>query len=219
MAFKILMDDTRKIIYRSNICSALDPNSQNLCMDLLNDDNLVQPIIKSQHDSYSTDSSDHGENSCAMLVVDPNDRVGCTFLMPPQEDGQCFCACIVRATEDHEQDLANDPDRIHFLCSVNDDQFEEIMSYNDLKNSIEEDGESNVWKFRRITAYQGPLTQRDMDWNGSHYNVSIEWEYGEITNEPLSVIAVDDPVTCATYARDHNLLELKDGWKRFNGDY
>ena len=46
------------------------------------------------------------------------------------------------------------------------------------------------------------------------YNVMVEWENGEITSEPLSIIAADDPVTCAIYARDNNLLELP-GWKRF----
>jgi hypothetical protein len=42
----------------------------------------------------------------------------------------------------------------------------------------------------------------------------MEWENGEVTPEPLNVIAKDDPVACAIYARDNNLLEL-DGWKRF----
>jgi len=42
----------------------------------------------------------------------------------------------------------------------------------------------------------------------------IEWENGEISREPLSAIAADDPVTCAIYARDNDLLHL-DGWKRF----
>ena len=42
----------------------------------------------------------------------------------------------------------------------------------------------------------------------------IEWENGEITNEPLSVIAADDPVTCALYGDENNLLD-KPGWKRF----
>ena len=41
----------------------------------------------------------------------------------------------------------------------------------------------------------------------------VEWETGEITEEPLSLIAADDPVTCAVYARKHDLLHL-DGWKR-----
>ena len=44
----------------------------------------------------------------------------------------------------------------------------------------------------------------------------IEWENGEITTEPLAIIAADDPVTCAIYARDNNLLDLA-GWKRFKG--
>jgi hypothetical protein len=44
------------------------------------------------------------------------------------------------------------------------------------------------------------------------YNVMIEWENGEVTSEPLSAIAVDDPMMCAIYAKDNNLLEL-DGWK------
>ena len=44
----------------------------------------------------------------------------------------------------------------------------------------------------------------------------IEWENGEITSEPLSLIAADDPVTCALYAKDNDLLELP-GWKHFKG--
>jgi hypothetical protein len=32
--------------------------------------------------------------------------------------------------------------------------------------------------------------------------------------EPLSVIAKDDPITCAIYACDNNLLELE-GWQHF----
>jgi hypothetical protein len=38
MTYKILTDDTRQIIHRSNIRSAADPNARNLCLDLLNDE-------------------------------------------------------------------------------------------------------------------------------------------------------------------------------------
>jgi len=34
--------------------------------------------------------------------------------------------------------------------------------------------------------------------------------------QPLSVIAADDPVTCAIYAKENNLLE-QEGWKQFKG--
>ena len=42
----------------------------------------------------------------------------------------------------------------------------------------------------------------------------MEWENGEKTSEPLAVIAADDPVTCAIYARDNGLLTTP-GWKQF----
>ena len=32
----------------------------------------------------------------------------------------------------------------------------------------------------------------------------VEWETGEITEEALSLIAADDPVTCAIYAKKHD---------------
>ena len=43
---------------------------------------------------------------------------------------------------------------------------------------------------------------------GTKYNVMVEWETRDITNEPLSLIAADDPVTCAEYAKKHDLLQL-----------
>jgi hypothetical protein len=56
MTYKIL---AKKIIYPSNIWSALDPKSHNLCLDPLNDDERIKPIIKSRTRS---DSSDHLED-------------------------------------------------------------------------------------------------------------------------------------------------------------
>ena len=218
MTFKILTDDTNKIIFRSNIRSALDPNAKNLRLDPLGGETST-PIIKSRHDSNESgiDSND-GETKeyHRMPVFHASGTVGKTFLMDPQEDGQRFRARIVRAIEDHDAETADNPDRIQFLCSINDDAFEEIIAYNDILNHIEKDEseETTVWKFKRITAHEGPLIRSHPNWNGSSYNVMIEWENGEITSEPLGVIAADDPVTCAIYAKDNNLLEL-DGWKRF----
>ena len=40
----------------------------------------------------------------------------------------------------------------------------------------------------------------------------VGWENGEITTEPLLIIAADDPISCAIHARDNNLLDV-DGWK------
>lgn len=42
----------------------------------------------------------------------------------------------------------------------------------------------------------------------------IEWENGEVTSAPLSIIAKDDPIMCMIYAQDNNLLDLG-GWQCF----
>ena len=49
---------------------------------------------------------------------------------------------------------------------------------------------------------------------GSEYNVKIAWETGEITYEPLDLMANQIPVDLALYAKNNNLL-YKPGWKRF----
>ena len=73
---------------------------------------------------------------------------------------------------------------------------------------------SLLWSFKRIISHTGPIYSKDDNYLGSSYNVSIEWENGEITEEPLSVIAADAPVACAIYARENNLLNTP-GWIRF----
>ena len=73
--------------------------------------------------------------------------------------------------------------------------------------------DQELYSFRAIIGLQGPLLASDSDWKGSKYNVQVEWETGEITFEPLSISAADDPVTCAAYAKENDLLALE-GWRR-----
>ena len=44
--------------------------------------------------------------------------------------------------------------------------------------------------------------------------VEVDWSDGPKTWEPLSAMALQDPVTCAKYANDNYLLKMP-GWKRF----
>ena len=88
------------------------------------------------------------------------------------------------------------------------------MSYVQILDHLDQqEQQEELYKFRAITGHQGPLSPQDESYKGSKYNVMVEWETGETTEEPLSLIAADDPVTCAEYAKKHNLLHL-DGWKR-----
>jgi hypothetical protein len=267
LTWKVLTDDTQKILYRSQV-RPFSQDDKNLRADPLageKDDILKsEPVIKSSHDyaashkckqpstdplpepdpypsddpsaepevpsidptdepdpDPSTDPIDGPEvpsndpTAESVPVFDPEDLVGRTFLMDEEEDGQRFRARIVKLVEDHETDLEENPTRIKFLCSLNEDQREELITYNKMLEYISRDDEDQVvWKFRRIVSHQGPLKPNDRSYNGSSYNIMIEWENGEITSEPLDVIAADDPVTCAIYAKDHDLLDLP-GWKRF----
>ena len=88
------------------------------------------------------------------------------------------------------------------------------MSYVQILDHLDhQEQQEDLYKFRAITGHQGPLSPQDQNYKGSKYNIMVEWETGEITEEPLSLIAADDPVTCAEYAKKHDLLHLDD-WKR-----
>ena len=88
------------------------------------------------------------------------------------------------------------------------------MSYVQIWDHLDlQQQEQNLYKFTAITGHQGPFSPQDENYKGSKYNVMVEWETGEITEEPLSLIAADDHVTCAKYAKKHDLLHL-DGWIR-----
>ena len=63
--------------------------------------------------------------------------------------------------------------------------------------------DQELFKFRSIIGHQGPLAATDPDCKGSKYNLQVEWETGEITFEPLSIIADVDPVTCAAHAKEN----------------
>ena len=110
---------------------------RNLHLDLLNEDPII-PIIKSHHDSTEREMNN------SMPVFDVSDLVGLTFLMDAKEDEQRFRACIVEAIQNQEVDLASNLDRIKFLCSINDDQYEEIMSYNNILSHIEKDNDQEI---------------------------------------------------------------------------
>ena len=147
----------------------------------------------------------------------PESMVDRTFLMPPQEDGTRVRAKIVEFIEDHKQAGQNTPEYTKFRCLINDD-YEEIVAFNDIVDFIEEDQTwDGVWKFREIKDHEGPLKPSDKRYKGSRFNVQIEWESGEVTWEPLTRkdkggIYDADPVTVAIYAKDHGLLDTP-GWK------
>jgi hypothetical protein len=128
MTYKILTDDTCRIIHRSNIHSVADPNARNLRLDPLNDEppEVIWSLRK------ASPASDHGEDfslhsmepadesperpstGADTVIVDPQELLGCTFLMDTQEDGQRFRAHIVECISDHESNVRCSDDHVKF---------------------------------------------------------------------------------------------------------
>ena len=117
--------------------------------------------------------------------------------------------------KDHQDHTDGSPTNVMFQCSMNNDVYEDILSYNQILEYItKEDSDYIIWKFKDIIGHKGPLSKNHKDYKGAPYNVTVLWENGETSEEPLTTIAADDPVSCAIYARDNNLLNLP-GWRRF----
>ena len=125
-----------------------------------------------------------------------------------------------KVVEEIEAADGNRIQNINFILDIGEGKIEELITYNQLLDHLEQAEEQDnsmdqeLYKFRAIIGHEGPLKVTDPNWKGSKWNVQIECETGETTFEPLSVIAVDDPITCTAYATEKNLYNL-DGWKRF----
>ena len=230
LTWRILTEDTQKIIIHSGVRSALrTTTNQRLASPSGEGTTLPFPIPYSQSQNSlpldpldaSTPNFEHfvqsqtGEdedNPIPMANIDIPNLLGRSFLLPPEDNGERHMAKVIDI-DDHGQTLED----IKFKLKINKDQAEEIMSYNQLMDYIQkgtdaEEDPDSLFKSRDIVAHQGPLESTDPNHKGSKYNVMVEWESGEVTYEPLTLISKDDPITCAVYAKKHDLLDTT-GWK------
>ena len=231
LTWRILTEDTQKVIIRSGVRSALRTTT-NQCLASSSGEGttLPFPIPYPQQSSNSlpldpidastsnfeqfvkSQSGEDEDHPIPMTNIDIPNLLGRSFLLSPEDNGERYMAKIIDI-DDHGQHLED----IKFKLKISKDQAEEIMSYNQLMDYIQkgtdtEEDPDSLFKFRDIVAHQGPLESTDPNHKGSKYNVMVEWESGEITYEPLALISKDDPITCAVYAKKHDLLDTT-GWK------
>ena len=230
LTWRILTEDTQKIIIRSGVRSALrTTTNQRLASSSGEGTTLPFPIPYPQSSNslpldpidastsnfeqfVKSQSGEDEDHPIPMTNIDIPNLLGRSFLLSPEDNGERYMAKIIDI-DDHGQHLED----IKFKLKISKDQAEEIMSYNQLMDYIQkgtdaEEDPDSLFKFRDIVAHQGPLESTDPNHKGSKYNVMVEWESGEITYEPLALISKDDPITCAVYAKKHDLLDTT-GWK------
>ncbi len=101
MTFKVLADDSQKVLFHSAICSAIVPGEQNLQVDplggelpsigkLSHDPVTQMPFDPSGQDPDSPPTNEDGTKTSQLPTFHPSNLVGQTFLHDPQEDGQQF---------------------------------------------------------------------------------------------------------------------------------
>ena len=115
----------------------------------------------------------------------------------------------VKVVEDIEKADGEWFQNLGYNLGTDNDKVEEIISYSQLVDHLEatanEESEINddLYKFKALNGHQGPLKAPDPNWK--KWQFIVEWETGENTYEPLSVLATDDPVTCASYDKRNGL--------------
>ena len=242
--YKILTDDTHKVIYRSEVRSAKMGSNQNLRVrpDLVEGESnpdsskissaseTPEEFLKSPNripfgDSRIVFDQNNEPIGSHFKTFYPDELLHRSYLTPIDEKGQRFRARILEKVFEPDVDkgtsIQETPENVKFLITYDHpDRDDELIAYNEVLDHVEreieasQDPDTVVWRFTEIVAHEGPLHTTDPSYKGSGYNVKVLWSDGTTTYEPLSVIANDDPVTCALYAQKHGLLE-EPGWRRF----
>ena len=154
------------------------------------------------------------DNRPPMSIINLDGLLGRTFLLPMDENGERKRATISEHVKDLCQQQVSREDQLRFKLKIDGDQLDDLISYNQLIEDKTDTSplEDGFYRFKCIKDHKGPYTSSDPEYNGSSYNLLIEWEPGEQTWESLSNIIASDPYTCVVYAKEHNLLNTP-GWK------
>ena len=112
-----------------------------------------------------------------MSEFDPNDLIGRSFLLPPQENGERLSAKVTRkAIEVLEQEDGNRVQNINFILDFGKGKVEELITYNQLLDPLERAEENDasidqqLFKFSAIIVHEGTLKATDPNWKGRKYS-------------------------------------------------
>ena len=168
LTWRILTEDTQKIIIRSGVTSALrTTTNQRLASPSGEGTTLPFPIPYPQQSQNSlpldpldastpnfeqfvkSQTGEDEDNPIPMANIDIPNLLGRSFLLPPEDNGERHMAKIIDI-DDHGQTLED----IKFKLKITKDQDEEIMSYNQLMDYIQkgtdaEEDPDSLFKFAR----------------------------------------------------------------------
>ena len=196
LTWKILTDDTNTIIIRSAVRSATK-TSPNLRLDPPKGEDQPQDLTSDVF-VYGRPNPDGSDNTPPMSIINFDDLLERTFLLPMDENGERKRATISEHVKDLCQQQVSREDQLRFKLKIDGDQLDDLISYNQLIKYLEDKTETGpledgLYRFKCITDHKGQYTSSDPEYNGSSYNLLIEWETGEQTWEPLSNNLLNTP--------------------------
>ena len=119
-----LISDEQNIIFRSVIRSAENSEMVN---------KIVEPLDEKEHVKSKI------IRDGTLPTINPEELIGKTFLMEPTADDNRMRAKIIEQIKVNGDNRTNDPRFIKFRCKLNDNDFEDIITYINIINQIKKD--------------------------------------------------------------------------------
>ena len=166
MTPQLLDKITQKIIYRSAVRPLIKSNpNHRLTEDGGKVSTSKQPssknptvFIRSRQDAADP------SHIKPMPEFDPDDLIGRTFLLPPQENAERLRVKVTKnVVEEIEAEDANRIPNINFILDIGEGKVEELITYNQLLDHLEQGEEEDnfmdqeLHRFRAIIGHKGPL--------------------------------------------------------------
>ena len=123
------------------------------------------------------------DNPPPMSIINLDDLLGRTFLLPMDENGERKRATISEHVKDLCQQQVSTEDQLRFKLKIDGDQLDDLISYNQLMEYLEDKTdtgplENGLYRFKCIKDHKGPYTPSEVDLGGhdpnpNHVNESL----------------------------------------------
>ena len=123
------------------------------------------------------------DNPPPMSIINLDDLLGRTFLLPMDENGERKRATIYEHVKDLCQQQVSREDQLRFKLKIDGDQPDDLISYNQLMEYLEDKTdtgplEDGLHRLKCIKDHKGPYTSSEVDWGGhdpynNHVNESL----------------------------------------------
>ena len=123
------------------------------------------------------------DNPPPMSIINLDDLLGRTFLLPMDENGERKRATVYENVKDLCQQQVSREDQLRFKLKIDGDQPDDLISYNQLMEYLEDKTdtgplEDGLHRLKCIKDHKGPYTSSEVDWGGhdpypKHVNESL----------------------------------------------